>query len=144
MSDKKNWDAAGFWAGLSRVVEVRGWTWKRVSQETGVSSSTLSRMKDGRKPDAASLAALSAWSGLNPAQFFPTEPPPPPPVRFCPDSLACAIREMVKADIQGDGERYTLHETAMREQLHALNAALSQASRGPVRLRALTQHRGTA
>ena len=27
-------------------------------------------MAQGRKPDAASLAALSAWAGLNPADFI--------------------------------------------------------------------------
>ena len=36
---------------------------------TGVSASTLTRMAQGRKPDAASLAALSAWAGLNPSDF---------------------------------------------------------------------------
>lgn len=32
-------------------------------------------MKAGRQPDAASLAALSAWAGLNPAEFCPKVPP---------------------------------------------------------------------
>lgn len=126
---KKNWDSDGFWAGLSRCIEARGVQLKDVSKATGVSLSTLSRMKtEGRHPDVASLAALSAWSGLNPAQFVMAEPPAPV-VRFSPDALASSIREMVKADIQGDGERYTLHETAMREQLHALDGAIKAAGR---------------
>ena len=44
-------------------------TWKQVAEETGVSASTLARMSQGRFPDAASLAALSAWAGLNPSDF---------------------------------------------------------------------------
>ena len=66
---KKNFDADGFYRALSRGVEARGVTWKQVSDATGVSSSTLSRMADGRRPDAASLAVLSAWAGLNPAEY---------------------------------------------------------------------------
>lgn len=132
---KKNWDADGFWAGLSRCIEARGAQLKDVSEATGVSLSTLSRMKnEGRHPDAASLAALSAWSGLNPAQFM-REEPKLPPVKFSPDALASSIREMVKADIQGDGERYTLHETAMREQLYALERELNRKRLGEVRFK---------
>ena len=40
-----------------------------MSQETGVSPSCLNRMARGRWPDGAGLAALSAWAGLNPADF---------------------------------------------------------------------------
>jgi transcriptional regulator with XRE-family HTH domain len=41
----------------------------QVGQETGVSATTLTRMAQGRRPDAGSLAALSAWAGLNPADY---------------------------------------------------------------------------
>ncbi len=39
-------------------------------------------MGQGRQPDAASLAALSAWAGLNPADFVgqPTEEARPDPL----------------------------------------------------------------
>lgn len=62
----------GAWVeSLTRVVNARGSTWKQVSDATGVSTTTLSRVRSGeRAPDAASLAALSAWAGLNPASFF--------------------------------------------------------------------------
>jgi transcriptional regulator with XRE-family HTH domain len=120
MSHKDQWDGQGFLDALNRAVQARGCTWKQVSKDTGIGQSTLSRMKNGRKPDAASLAALSAWSGLNPATFMAAPKPIEKPPKFSPDALASAIREMVKADIQGDGERYTIHETAMRQQLCAL------------------------
>ena len=43
---------------------------RRSSSDEMVSgSSTLARMAQGRRPDAASLAALSAWAGLNPSDF---------------------------------------------------------------------------
>ena len=40
-----------------------------MSEQTGVSQTSLSRMSNGRQPDATSLTALSAWSGLNPVDF---------------------------------------------------------------------------
>ena len=69
MSKRLNFDFEAFYRELSATVAVRGINWKMVSEQTGVSQSTLSRMSKGRQPDAASLTALSAWSGLNPVDF---------------------------------------------------------------------------
>lgn len=65
----KNFDSEGFYSALAATVTGRGVTWKQVSKETGVSTTTLTRMSQGRRPDAASLAALSAWAVINPADF---------------------------------------------------------------------------
>ncbi len=65
----KNFDAEGFYAAIAATVVARGVTWKQVGRETGISTTTLTRMAQGRRPDAASLAALSAWAGVNPADF---------------------------------------------------------------------------
>lgn len=72
-------DFSSFYRALAATVAARGVSWKAVSEETGVSQSTLSRMATGRQPDAASLTAIAAWSGLNPVDFYgarmmPTEP----------------------------------------------------------------------
>lgn len=72
MPRRLNFDFEAFYRELSATVAVRGVTWKIVSEQTGVSQSTLSRMSKGRQPDAASLTALSAWSGLNPVDFTTT------------------------------------------------------------------------
>jgi transcriptional regulator with XRE-family HTH domain len=69
MPDSKGFDGQSFYSALASVVDSKGLTWKQVSQATGVSASTLTRMSQGKGPDAASLAALAAWSGLNPAEF---------------------------------------------------------------------------
>ena len=71
---KEGFDAAGFYADLKRSVEAQKVNWKVVSKETGVSRTTLSRMAKGRRPDAASLAALSSWAGINPANYVPALP----------------------------------------------------------------------
>src|SRR4051812_27235672 len=67
--EDKGFDGDAFYRALEATVSARDKNWKQVSAETGVSASTLTRMAQGRKPDAASLAALSAWAGLNPSDF---------------------------------------------------------------------------
>jgi transcriptional regulator with XRE-family HTH domain len=66
-------DAVAFFDALERARMARGVTMKQVSKDTGVSETTLSRMRTGRRPDAASLAALSAWAGINPAKYVMSE-----------------------------------------------------------------------
>jgi hypothetical protein len=74
VAQKKGFDHAAFTAAVFRVVDTRGWSAKQLSEATGVSETTLSRMRGGRQPDAASMAALSAWAGINPAKFVTAEP----------------------------------------------------------------------
>jgi transcriptional regulator with XRE-family HTH domain len=69
LADDKGFDGDSFFRALKTVVSTRDMTWKQVAEETGVSASTLARMAQGRNPDAASLAAISAWAGLNPSDF---------------------------------------------------------------------------
>ena len=69
MAASKGFDDQAYFSALAGKVETKGLTWKQVSQQTGVSASTLTRMAQGKRPDASSLAALSAWSGVNPADF---------------------------------------------------------------------------
>jgi transcriptional regulator with XRE-family HTH domain len=68
-AENKGFDGDAFYRALETTVITRSKTWKQVAVETGVSASTLARMAQGRRPDAASLAALSAWAGLNPSDF---------------------------------------------------------------------------
>ena len=69
MPQRLDFDFAAFYKALSATVAARDISWKAVSELTGVSQSTLSRMSRGRQPDAGSLTALSAWSGVNPVDF---------------------------------------------------------------------------
>lgn len=62
-------DIQGFCSALDSARETRKLNWKQVAGETGVAASTLTRMQQGKRPDADSLAALSAWAGINPANF---------------------------------------------------------------------------
>lgn len=80
MTEAAAFDFGSFYKALAATVAARGLTWKQVSEETRVSQSTLSRMSSGRQPDAESLTALAAWSGLNPAEFYSGARRPPEPI----------------------------------------------------------------
>jgi transcriptional regulator with XRE-family HTH domain len=67
--DNKGFDGDAFYRALERTVNERRKSWKQVAEDTGVSASTLTRMAQGRRPDAGSLAALAAWAGINPTDF---------------------------------------------------------------------------
>jgi transcriptional regulator with XRE-family HTH domain len=67
--ENKGFNGEGFYRALETTVETRGKNWKQVAEETGISAATLTRMAKGKRPDADSLAALSAWSGINPSDF---------------------------------------------------------------------------
>jgi transcriptional regulator with XRE-family HTH domain len=81
-NENKGFDGDAFYRALDRTVTARSKTWKQLAAETGVSASTLTRMAQGRRPDAASLAALSAWADLNPSDFVdaPYKPEHPEPM----------------------------------------------------------------
>ena len=69
MPRKGSFDADAFYSALDGEREARELTWKKVAEESGVSASTLTRIAQGKRPDVDSLAALSAWSGLEVDRF---------------------------------------------------------------------------
>ena len=71
-------DIVGFHAALNAQRSAKGLNWKEVSEQSGVSASTLTRMSQGRRPDIDGLALLLAWSGLDAASFLPEANNPEP------------------------------------------------------------------
>jgi hypothetical protein len=77
---RDTFDAMAFFAAVHGCMAYRKINARQLSEETGISETTLSRMRVGdRACDAASLAALSAWAGINPANYCTTSPAPPLP-----------------------------------------------------------------
>jgi transcriptional regulator with XRE-family HTH domain len=70
LAQKAAFDGAAFYSALDAERESRGLNWKQVASETYVSASTLTRMAKGARPDLDGLAALCAWSGLDPEEFI--------------------------------------------------------------------------
>ena len=65
----KGLNVSAFYEVLAEVVAARKTTWKLVGLETKVPKATLVRMARGGCPDAAAMAALAAWAGVNLADF---------------------------------------------------------------------------
>lgn len=65
MSRRGTFDAEAFYAALDMQRSNKRLTWKEVAADAGVSASTLTRMKQGKRPDVDSMAALAAWAGLD-------------------------------------------------------------------------------
>jgi transcriptional regulator with XRE-family HTH domain len=84
----KRFDSEGYYRALAATVKQRRVTWKDVSRLTGVSTTTLARMAQGRQPDAQGLAALAAWSALNPADYVRLEDKPAQPDTLAISSTA--------------------------------------------------------
>lgn len=116
---KANFDFAGFYEALCATIRARNVTMAQVGHQTGVSASTLSRMAKGQHPDAASLAALSAWAGINPAEYCPKVPQPitcphchgtgrvmPEPWHYTPpqDKQMDALVRAATSGVQEDGK----------------------------------------
>jgi transcriptional regulator with XRE-family HTH domain len=97
MTDRPSFDFGSFQKALAATVSARGVTWKQVSEATGVSQSTLSRMARDRQPDAESLTALAAWSGLNPIDFYAGGGGAPEPLAL----VGKLLREDPNLDRQG-------------------------------------------
>src|SRR5256885_979405 len=106
--EAKGFDGDAFYRALETTVIARSKTWKQVAAETGVSASTLTRMAQGRKPDAASLAALSAWAGLNPSDFVEA-----PYKASRPEALA-QISTLLRSDPNLDAEAAEAMEAIVR------------------------------
>lgn len=68
-TENKGFNCMAFYEAINTTREARKLNWKQVSSATSVGASTLTRMAQGKRPDADSLASLAAWSGLNPADF---------------------------------------------------------------------------
>jgi transcriptional regulator with XRE-family HTH domain len=70
---KSEFKAEAFFSALDSARVGRGFNWKQVADQSGVSASTLTRMAQGKRPDVDSLAALVRWSGLSADPFVGVE-----------------------------------------------------------------------
>ncbi|MCY3728028.1 MAG: helix-turn-helix domain-containing protein [Nitrospira sp.] len=69
MSNQR-FDTTGFYAALDGTRESRKLTWKQVANEARIAASTLTRMRQGKRPDIDGLAALASWSGVDVRKFY--------------------------------------------------------------------------
>ncbi len=72
-ANRGHFNCDAFYAALDEIRKQKGLPWKKLADQTKVSASSLTRMGQGKHPDADSLTMLAAWSGLNPADFVTDE-----------------------------------------------------------------------
>jgi|NGEPerStandDraft_6_1074524.scaffolds.fasta_scaffold60975_2 transcriptional regulator with XRE-family HTH domain len=62
-------DTAGLHAALDAERTARGWSWRQLAKDVGVSPSLLSRLGNEQRPDADGFATLVRWVNM-PAETF--------------------------------------------------------------------------
>lgn len=72
-ANRGHFDCDGFYGALDEIRKAKNISWKKVADLSKVSASTLTRIGQGKHPDADSLTMLSAWAHLNPADFVTDE-----------------------------------------------------------------------
>ncbi|MDA8172840.1 MAG: helix-turn-helix domain-containing protein [Nitrospiraceae bacterium] len=117
--ENKGFNGDAFYRALESIVAARSKNWKQVAAETGISASTLARMAKGRKPDAASLAALSAWAGLNPSDFVAA------PYKIAQPEAIAQISSLLRTDPNLDTEAAEALELIVRTAYERLRKAES-------------------
>lgn len=68
-NDGPAFDADAFYESLDSERLFRKLNWKEVASEARVSQSTLTRLRQGRRPDVDSFALLVAWGGFDADRF---------------------------------------------------------------------------
>lgn len=122
MADRKEiFDMRSFYNDIDSTRRARDMNWKEVSIKTKVSTSTLARMAQERRPDADSLAALAAWSGLNPADYVRNVERPKRP-----ESLTL-IASTLRADPRLSDEGIKILEGMLRSTYQQLASPLDPA-----------------
>lgn len=58
-------DVPELYRRLNRQRGLRGVSWREVARQCGISPSALSRMSDGKRPDADALVSLLVWLDLD-------------------------------------------------------------------------------
>ncbi len=108
MSNQR-FDAGGFYAALDGTRETKNLTWKQVAKEAGIAASTLTRMRQGKRPDINGLAALASWSGLDVKKFYR------PVKKVLPETEPLAeITALLRADRNLSGESARALETMIK------------------------------
>lgn len=90
---KIEFDLQSFYSSLDEKRKHCGFSWKKISDLTTVSPSTLTRMGQGRKPDIDGLMSLASWADLELSDFYHSE------IGHRPNRESLSeIRALLKAD----------------------------------------------
>lgn len=109
MSRRGSFNSDAFYASLDLRRAEDGLTWKDVAEIAGISASTLTRMKQGKRPDVDSMAALAAWARLDIDDYVSTADDDPSASEPLPK-----ISALLRADPNLSGEDAAAMEELIR------------------------------
>lgn len=110
---KGTFNAEAFYRALDLQRRSANITWRDVAIAAGVSPSTLTRMKQGKRPDVDSMAALATWAGLDLDSFIVGD-----------DRGEAASLPRISALLRADPNLSKASVTAIEEMLRATYEAL--------------------
>ena len=118
---------ADFYQEVAKILAQRGMSWRQLALEIGATPSSFTRWGKGRSLDGGTLAALSAWADLNPAEFvgdaarnLTTNRAVPTQKKF--DEFALALRSDPSLTVEAAAALTVLLATAY-DQLKIISAA---------------------
>ena len=71
-SDSARFDGAALYAALDAERQRRGWSWRQVASEVGVSAPTLRRTQQGGGMETDGILCMTRWLGRPPEAFSQT------------------------------------------------------------------------
>jgi transcriptional regulator with XRE-family HTH domain len=67
-------DVAALWRLLDKQRARRGLSWRELARELDLSASTLTRLGQGKRPDADALMTIFVWLGMDTDIIYVIEP----------------------------------------------------------------------
>lgn len=68
--NQQYFDFTSFQSAIDAERKTRRYSWKAVSEESGVTRSTISRLSTGRRINVDNLCGLAIWAGISLKPFF--------------------------------------------------------------------------
>ena len=70
---KGHFDFDGFFSAVDAERMAQNVSWRKISKDTGLSASSLTRLAQGKRLDIDGLIALSAWAGVDLESYYVNE-----------------------------------------------------------------------
>lgn len=93
MEGKRQLDVAALYSALDAKRESLGMSWTQAAKDAGVGPALMTRLSQGKRPDADSLVTLTGWLGLSTDRFVVGEEP-----EAAPEATVEVISTYLRAD----------------------------------------------
>ena len=112
---KGNFDPIALYDLVDDIRTSRGLTWATMSEQAGVSASTMTRMSQGRSPDVHGLVAILAWGGLDANEVLKLKP-----------SVSIDTISGIRLSLRNDDRLSDIHAETIGDTVRTLYARLAR------------------